>query len=318
MRAVRIHSYGDASHLVTESVPIPVPSPTQVCIKVEAAGINFVDIYERSGLYKLESLPAIMGKEGAGVIVQVGNAVTEFNVGDRVCFAFVRGSYAEFVCAEPHQLARVPDGVELKMAAASILQGLTALCFSTDTYKVKKGDRVLITSGAGGLGSILIQICKMRGAYVLTTVSCHPKAQIARANGADEVMIYKEVDLVDHVGKRGKVDVVFDSVGMSTVMKTLQCLKIRGHLVLCGNASGPVPPIDPLDLMRAGSITLTRPSLQHYLMDVNDFRLKALELFDLVKNGLKISIEEFALENAKEAQEKLTQRESTGKLILRM
>eukprot|EP00455_Lapot_gusevi_P004492 TRINITY_DN1185_c0_g2_i2.p1 TRINITY_DN1185_c0_g2~~TRINITY_DN1185_c0_g2_i2.p1 ORF type:complete len:327 (-),score=110.85 TRINITY_DN1185_c0_g2_i2:305-1285(-) len=320
MRAVRIHEFGGPEKLVFEEVAIPQPAANEVRIRVAAAGVNFVDTYQRSGLYPLP-LPNTLGKEGAGVVDCVGEAVEDFKVGDRVGFAQLQGAYADYVIGKPDQLVLLPDDLDFGTAAAALLQGMTAHAFTHDSYRIKAGDTVLVHAGAGGTGALVIQMAKLLGARVLTTVSTEDKARIAREAGADEVILYTQQDFLEETKRltNGKgVNVVYDSVGKDTYAKSLKCLAPLGTIVFCGNASGPVPPIDPLDLMRGGSLTMTRPNLMHFVATKDAFRQRAAALFELLRTQqVKIRIgATFSLEQVSDAHTALTSRASVGKLLI--
>ncbi|SPQ97982.1 unnamed protein product (mitochondrion) [Plasmodiophora brassicae] len=324
MRAVRVDEFGDSSALSCADVDVPRVGPNQVLVQMSYAGVNFVDIYNRTGLYPL-ALPFTIGKEGSGVIVARGASVSEaeFPDGHRVSFVAAEGTYAEYVVVDADKTMPVPAGVSLEQAAAVGMQGLTAHYLVTSTYPVQQGDLVLIHAGAGGTGSLLVQMAKQRGARVLTTVSSEKKAEIARRNGADHVIIYTECEFDQEVRKVTDgvgVHVVYDSVGASTWEKSLACLRCRGHLVLFGNASGPVPPIDPLRLCRSGSITLVRPTLAHYVTTRADLLDRIRDIYRWVAAGtLDVHIGRILpLGDAAKAQDLLAARKTTGKILLQV
>lgn len=320
MRAVRIHQVGGPDVLRYEEVPTPVPGSGQAMVRLEAAGVNFVDIYYRSGQYPLQ-LPAIIGQEGAGIVVALGPEVTEVKLGDRVAYSNVEQSYGEFVVAPTWRLVPIPTGLDFQQAAAAILQGMTAHYLTHTTYPLHGGDTVLVHAAAGGVGQLLVQMAKRRGASVIGTVSTEEKAQVAREAGADQVMIYTKIDFEAEVkrltGGRG-VQVVYDSVGRDTFEKSLNCLSLRGMMVLFGQASGPVPPVDVQILNRKGSLFLTRPTLHHYTATREELLQRAGDVLSWVKSGaLKLRIDRtFPLTEAAQAHHRLESRRAIGKLLL--
>ncbi len=320
MRAIRVHQFGGLEALTYEDVPQPDPRPGEIRLKVEAAGVNFIDIYYRSGQYQTP-LPVTPGSEAAGVVDAVGPDVTGFKPGDRAAFAMSLGSYAEYVTVPAAKLVPVPERVDSHLAAAVMLQGMTAHYLTIDTYPLHEGDTALIHAAAGGLGELLVQAAKLRGARVIGTVSTPEKAQLAREAGADEVILYTQTDFEPEVKRltAGKgVDVVYDSVGLTTFDKGLNCLRRRGMMVLCGQSSGAVPPLDPQVLNARGSLYLTRPTLGHYIAERGELLQRSKDLFDWMAAGkLKVRIDrEFPLEQAAEAQRYLESRQSKGKLLL--
>jgi NADPH2:quinone reductase len=321
MKAIAYDQTGDVSVLQYRDVPIPVPKEGEVLIRVKAAGVNFVDVYVRNGLYK--SPVNILGREGAGVIEALGADVTGFKVGDKVVFFSdsSSGAYAELCTVRAADATIIPDGVDFETAAALPIQGMTAHYLVHSTFKLDKEHIALIHAGAGGTGRLVIQLAKKLGARVITTVSTHEKAEIAKAAGADDVIIYTETPFDQEVLKLtdGKgVHVVYDSVGAKTWEQSLNSLRKRGHLVLFGNASGPVPAIDPLRLARQGSISLTRPRLADYLLTREESDWRMNDLFSAIKEGkLVVSIcARIALANAAEAHNFLEGRKTTGKIVL--
>lgn len=320
MHAVRIHALGGVEQLRYEDIPLPEPGPNEVRIKLEAIGVNFIDIYYRTGLYKA-ALPLILGREGAGTVGAVGNEVTEFRVGDRVAFADEPNAYAEFVVQPAERVVRIPNGVATDLAAAVILQGMTAQYLATDTYPIKAGDWALVHAGASGAGQLLVQVCKLLGANVIATVSTEEKAQVAREAGADEVILYSQVEFAPRVreltGGRG-VDVVYDSVGKDTCAGSLDSLRRRGMLVLWGNASGAPPPIDPLTLLAKGSLFMTRPRLRDYVADHAELNMRASQVFEWVRQGkLRVRIDRvLPLQEAAAAHRHLESRSAKGKVLL--
>jgi len=321
MTAVRIAQTGGPEVLsVDEKTPVPVVGPKDVLVRVAAAGINFIDTYQRKGMYPVK-LPHTLGREAAGIIEGVGaEAGNEFKVGARVVF-FGEYSYAQFVSIPAEKAIPVPPGMSLLDATALLLQGMTAHAMMTSTYVVKPGDTILIQAGAGGTGQLLVQIAKIKGARVITTVGSKDKEKIAASVGADLVINYTETDFVEAVKKYtgGKgCNAVYDGVGAATAMKSLKCCAQLGHLVLFGNASGKVPPIDPLDLMNAGSVSLTRPTVFHYLPTREVSLARSNDLFTWVAQGkLKVSVgKTFPLSGAADAHRFLESRASTGKIVL--
>ncbi|NUO63662.1 MAG: quinone oxidoreductase [Gemmatimonadaceae bacterium] len=320
MRAVRVHETGGAEALRVESIPVPRPRAGEALVRVEASGVNFVDVYKRSGLYEIP-LPATLGEEGAGTVVATGPDVHEVVPGERVAWASVLGSYAEYAVVPAWKLVPLPPEVSVRVAAAVMLQGMTAHYLATSTWPLRDGDRCLVHAAAGGVGLLLVQIAKRRGAWVVGTAGSDEKAALARAAGADEVIVYTRDDFVAEVRRlteqRG-VQVVYDSVGRSTFLSGLDVLAPRGMMVLFGQSSGPVPPIDPQILNRKGSLFLTRPTLGHYVATRDELLHRARELFAWIAAGeLQVRIgAEFPLAEAFEAHRALEGRQTTGKVVL--
>ncbi|HWP58399.1 MAG TPA: quinone oxidoreductase [Candidatus Acidoferrales bacterium] len=320
MKATRIHTYGGADVLKEEEVPLPEPGPAQARVKLEAIGVNFIDIYQRTGLYQ-NSLPFTLGMEGAGIVDAVGANVTEIRQGERVAYAMEPGAYAEYAIVPAWKLVPLPRNIDARAAAALMLQGMTAHYLTHSTYPLKTGTLALIHAAAGGVGLLLVQIAKKLGATVLGTVSTPDKARLAREAGADEVILYGEADFVGEVkrltGGRG-VHVVYDSVGRNTFEKSLECLRPRGYLVLFGQSSGPVAPLNVGVLGAKGSLFLTRPSLAHYTSTREELLWRAGDLFNWVQAGeLKLRIDRvYPLARAAEAHAALEGRQTTGKLLL--
>jgi NADPH2:quinone reductase len=320
MKAVRVHSYGGAKVLTLEDIPIPQPKPGEARVKIEASGVNFIDIYQRMGLYPLQT-PFTLGMESAGVVDAVGEGVTEVEIGDRVAYAMISGSYAEYAVVPAVKLAPLPSNLDSQSAAALMLQGMTAHYLTHSTYPLKDNETALVHAAAGGVGLLLVQIAKMRGARVIGTVSTEGKAQLAKQAGADEVILYTQADFSAETkrltGGAG-VDVVYDSVGATTFEKSLDCLRPRGYLALFGQSSGPVPPVDPAKLASKGSLFLTRPSLPHYILNRAELLMRSGDLFDWTASGrLKLRIDKvFPLREAAEAHHLLESRKTTGKLVL--
>jgi NADPH2:quinone reductase len=320
MKAIRVHDCGGPEVLKYEEIPVPEPKAGEARVKIQAIGLNFIDVYHRTGLYPLNR-PFTLGMEAAGVVDSIGAGVSEVKPGNRVAYAMVPGSYAEYAIVPAQRLVPVPDGIDEKTAAAIMLQGMTAHYLTRSTYPLKSGDTALVHAAAGGAGLLLVQIAKMLGARVIGTVSTAAKAELARAAGADEIILYTQTDFLAEVkritGGKG-VHVVYDSVGATTFDKSLECLKPRGYLVLFGQSSGPVPPLDPGKLAAKGSLFLTRPSLAHYTLDRAELLQRAGDLFAWIQSGkVKVRIEKvFDLKDAAEAQRQLEARRTTGKVVL--
>ena len=320
MKAVRVHEFGGPERLVFEDIPVPEPRDGEVRVRIHAAGVNFVDVYERKGNYPL-SLPAVAGKEGAGIVSAVGANVTGLKVGDRVAFAMNPGGYAEEVAIPAAKAVPIPAGVDFPVAAAAMVQGMTAHYLCASSFPLHAGHAALVHAAAGGVGQLLVQVAKMRGARVIATVSTEEKAALARRFGADEVILYRSEDFVARTKQAtsGKgVDVVYDSVGVDTFLKSLDCCKPRGYVVLYGQSSGPVAPVDPQLLSRKGSLFLTRPTLKDYVLDRAELLERAGEVFAWIKAGrLIVTIDKiFPLSRAAEAHQYLEDRRSLGKVIL--
>ena len=320
MKAVRVHDYGGAEVLAIEDITVPEPQAGEARVKIEAIGVNFIDIYQRTGLYPLKT-PFTLGMEGAGVVDAIGENVTEVEKGERVAYAMILGSYAEYALVPAAKLVPRPANVDSQSAAALMLQGMTAHYLTHSSYALKDGETALVHAAAGGTGLLLVQIAKMRGARVIGTVSTEAKAQLAKAAGADEVILYTQSDFLTEVKKLtgGKgVHVVYDSVGATTFEKSLDCLRPRGYLVLFGQSSGPVPPLDPGKLAAKGSLFLTRPTLAHYTLDRAELLQRAGDLFGWSASGkLKLRIDKVcSLSQAADAQRLLESRKTTGKIVL--
>lgn len=320
MKAVRIHTPGGPEVMKLEDVPEPTPKAGEAVVKVDAAGLNYVDVYQRSGLYKLD-MPLTLGLEAGGTVTAVGPGVTEVKVGDKVAYTGVAGAYAQYAAVPAPRLVALPAGLSTKQGAAMMLQGMTAHYLACSTYPLKKGDTCLVHAAAGGVGLILCQIARMRGARVIGTVSTDEKAKLAREAGADEVIRYTRQDFEAEVkritGGKG-CQVVYDSVGKTTFDKGFNCLAPRGMMVLFGQSSGPIGPFDPQILNQKGSIFLTRPSLFHYIATREELVQRASDLAEWIKAGkLKLRTEfEFPLKEAAEAHRALEGRRTTGKVLL--
>lgn len=320
MLAIRVHEYGGPEVLRAEQIPVPEPGAGQALVRLEAIGLNFIDVYHRMGAYPSD-LPITLGREGAGVVEAVGADVAEVQAGDRVAFAMVPDTYAGYAVVEAAKLVPVPDGVSSEQAAGVMLQGMTAHYLTHSTYPLQEGESCLVHAAAGGVGHLLVQVAKLRGATVIGTASTPEKVELARAAGADEVIRYTAVDFREETqrltGGRG-VDVVYDSVGKDTFMQSLRCLRPRGYLVLYGQSSGAVEPLDPQILNRYGSLFLTRPSLGHYMLTREELLERAGDLFDWLASGrLAVRIDRsFPLAEAAEAHRYLEGRQTKGKVLL--
>lgn len=319
MRAIRVEEFGGPEVLVGQDVRAPEPGPGQLRLAVEAVGVNFIDTYRRTGRYPV-NLPSTPGTEAAGVVDAVGPGVTEFGIGDRVATAGGRGAYAGQVLVPVAEAVPVPDGVDLRTAAAVLLQGMTAHYLATSTFPLAPGHTALVTAAAGGTGRLLVQVAKLRGARVLGTVSTDEKAEIARSAGADEILRYRDVEVpveVERLTGDG-VDVVYDGIGAATFGDSLRSLRRRGTFVLYGGASGPVPPFDPQELQRAGSLYLTRPTLADYTAERGELLARATELFGWLADGrVEVRIDRtWPLDEAADAHRHLEAGRTTGKLLL--
>ena len=321
MRAIRVHRPGGPEQLRLDELPVPAPGPGQARVDVAFAGVNFIDVYHRTGLYPLAP-PFIPGSEAAGVVGAVGEGVTGLQVGDRVAYAMHLGSYAEQALVDAWKLVPVPAGVGLDVAAAAMLQGMTAHYLTHSTFPLREGQVALVHAAAGGVGLLLCQIAKRIGARVIGTVSTEEKAGLARAAGADEVILYTRTSFKDEAlrltGGAG-VDVVYDSVGRTTFEDSLGSLRRRGTLVLFGQSSGPVPPFDPALLNKHGSLFLTRPSLAHYAADRPELLARAGDVLGWIAAGrLAVRVDRvLSLGEAAEAHRLLEARATSGKLLLR-
>jgi NADPH2:quinone reductase len=318
--AIRIHQPGGPEVLKWEEVDIGDPGPGQVRIRQKAAGLNFIDVYHRTGLYP-QQLPFTPGVEGAGTVGAVGDGVQDLKPGDRVAYAGPVGGYAEERLIDAGRLVKLPDEIPFDQAAAMMLQGMTARMLLRAVYRVEAGDTILVHAAAGGVGLIMCQWASALGATVIGTVSTEEKAELARAHGCAHPILYTKQDFAEEVGKitaGQKLPVVYDSVGKSTFLKSLDCLRPRGLMVSFGNASGPVDPISPLILSQKGSLFLTRPTLFNYIATRSELDEAANDLFDAVLSGkVKIEVKQrFPLKEAAEAHRALEARKTTGSTIL--
>lgn len=320
MRAVRVHAYGGGEALLLDELPTPEPGPSAVLVAVAAAGVNFIDVYHRKGFYKLP-LPLGIGIEGAGTVAAVGSSVTDLAVGDRVAWVHGQGSYATHALVPREWAVRLPAEMGFREGAALLEHGMTAHYLSHSTYAVKPGDTCLVHAAAGGVGAMLVQLAKLRGARVIGTVSTEAKERVAREAGADEVIRYTEVDFEPEVrrltGGAG-VSVVYDGVGKATFLRSLGSLARRGMLVWYGQASGPPDPFDPLLLMQKGSLYLTRPSLVHYSSTREEYQERARTVLDLYASAkLRLRIDRtYPLEQAAAAHAAVENRKTMGKVLL--
>jgi NADPH:quinone reductase len=318
VHGIRVHSVGGPDRLVWEEIQVGEPGPGEVRIKQHAAGLNFIDVYHRTGLYKLSSLPAVIGMEGAGEVAALGAGVTSFKIGDRVAYQGVLGGYAEERLIAADRLVKLPDAISYETAAAVMLQGMTVRALLRDVYNVGPGTTLLFHAAAGGVGLIACQWAKALGATLIGTVSTDEKAELARANGATHVIVTSRENFVERVreltGGEG-CDVVYDSIGKDTYQGSLECLRPRGLFVSFGNASGPVPPFD-LTLLR-GSLFVARPSVMAYTATPKELQENAADLFSMIASGaINVSVNQtFPLREAARAHELLESRRTTGSTV---
>ena len=320
MKAIQVSQTGGPEVLKLVELPIPKPKPKEAIVQIKAAGVNFIDVYFREGRYPA-SLPFVDGQEAAGVAVQVGADVATVKVGDRVAYTGALGSYAEYAAVPGDRLVRIPDQLDFKQAAAAMLQGMTAHYLSHSTYPIKRGETALIHAAAGGVGLLLVQMCKLLGARIIGTAGSEAKAALAREAGAGDVIVYTTQDFETETKRLTEakgVHVVYDGVGKTTFEKDLNVLRPRGYLVLFGGASGPVPPIDLLELTKHGSLFVTRPSLQHYVSTREELEQRSNDLFEMIVRGdLKLRIHKtYPLADAQQAHRDLEGRRTTGKILL--
>jgi NADPH2:quinone reductase len=333
MKAIQVVEVGGPEVLTLVDVPVPEPKPNEALVQIEAAGVNFIDVYFREGRYPAP-LPFINGQEAAGLVVAVGSDVTTVRLGDRVAYTGALGSYAEYAAVPAERLVKIPDELDFNQAAAAMLQGMTAHYLSHSTYPIKSGGRgphagsprgvqetVLIHAAAGGVGLLLVQMAKNLGARVIGTAGSDEKAQRARDAGADEVIVYTKQDFETETRRLTEgqgVHVVYDGVGKDTFEKDLNVLRPRGYLVLFGGASGAVPPFDLLELTKHGSLFVTRPSLQHYVATREELEQRSNDVLQgVVRGDLKLRIHKtYPLQEAQQAHRDLEGRKTTGKLLL--
>ena len=320
MKAIQVKQFGGPESMELVETQVPQPQGNEAIVKIQAAGVNFIDVYNREGRYPAP-LPMTPGQEGAGVVTALGVDARGVVVGDRVAYCAVLGSYAEYAAVPAERLVKIPEDVSDQEAAAAMLQGMTAHYLAYDTYRLRKGETALIHAAAGGTGLLLVQMARQIGVRVIATVSTEEKATLAKAAGADDTILYGEADFEAETkrltGGKG-VDVVYDSVGKSTFQKSLSVLRPRGMMVLFGGSSGAVPPFDPIALSQKGSLYLTRPSLGHYIATHRDLQQRAGSVFSMIRNGkLKLRNEHvYPLEQAVQAHRDLEGRKTTGKLLL--
>lgn len=320
MKAIQINQTGGPEVMRLVDLPTPSPGESEVVVKLDACGVNFIDTYHRTGLYPV-SLPHVLGEEGAGEVAEIGSRVTSFRKGDRVAYCSISGSYAEYAAVPADRLVKLPQAMEYQTAAALMLQGMTAHYLVNSTFPLKQGDTCVVHAAAGGVGLLLVQLAKLKGARVIGTASTEEKANLAREAGADEVILYSQEDFAEAVARMTNgqgVEVVYDSVGRTTFEGSLACLKPRGMLVLFGQSSGKVTSFDPSVLSQRGSLFLTRPSLGNYVADRNSLEARASEIFQLAASKtLKVRVgATFALADAREAHLSLEGRKTTGKVLL--
>jgi NADPH2:quinone reductase len=320
MKAIQVSQTGGPEALVLAELPEPKPKANEALVQIKAAGVNFIDVYFREGRYPTP-VPFVNGQEAAGVVTEIGSDVTEVKPGDRVAYTGALGSYAEYAAVPATRLVKIPDDLSFEQAAAAMLQGMTAHYLLHSTYKLQAGETALIHAAAGGVGLLLVQMAKMIGARVIATAGTEEKAQLARAAGADECIVYTEADfetetrrLTDGQG----VNVVYDGVGKATFEKGLNVLSPRGYMVLFGGSSGAVPPFDLIKLSQKGSLFVTRPTLAHYIVTREDLEWRAGDVLGWIAAGkLKLRIhKEYPLADAAQAHRDLEGRKTTGKLLL--
>ncbi len=320
MKQIQVKEHGGPEQMELVDAPVPQPGPQQALVRIAASGVNFIDVYFRTGHYKAP-LPVTPGNEGAGTVEAIGPDVTEVKPGDRVVYAMARGSYAEFAVVPSAALVKIPNGIDFNTAAAAMLQGMTAHYLTHSTYPLKNGDTCLVHAAAGGAGGLIVQMARMLGARVFGTVGSEEKARIARAHGVDEAILYDSQDFEMEVRRltegRG-VDVVYDSVGKTTFDKSLSSLRPRGMMALFGQSSGAVPPIDPAILNNKGSLFLTRPSLAHHVLTRQELEWRAGDVLRWIGEGkLKLRIDRtYPLADAAQAHRDLEGRRTAGKVLL--
>jgi NADPH2:quinone reductase len=318
VQAIRVHTHGDPGVLELEDIEIPRPGAGQALVRVEACGVNYIDIYYRTGAYQ-EPLPATLGREGAGTVEAIGPDVTGVKAGDRVAWVMLPGAYAEYCVLPAQRLVPVPDGVRSSDAAAAMLQGMTAHYLTRSTYALEPGDTCLVHAAAGGVGLLLCQMAHAVGARVIGTVSTPAKAELARTAGADDIILYTQQDFVSEVKRLcGGVNVVYDGVGKSTFEAGFDCLRPRGYMVVFGQSSGKPPAVDPQTLNSKGSLFVTRPTITHYIAERSELLERATDVLTAVRDGkLHLRIHRsYPLAQAADAHRALEGRESAGKLVL--
>jgi NADPH2:quinone reductase len=320
MKAIQVKQTGGPEVLQLADLPVPQPKPDEAVVKIAASGVNFIDVYQREGRYKVP-LPFVPGQEGAGVVSSVGTEMKSLKPGDRVAWSSILGSYAEYAAVPAERLVQVPPGVSDQQAAAAMLQGMTAHYLSHDAFPLKRGQTALVHAAAGGVGLLLVQMAHDIGARVIATVSTDEKAKLARQAGADEVILYTQTDFeveTKHLTGGVGVDVVYDGVGKTTFEKGLNALRPRGMMVLFGGSSGAVPPFDLIQLSQKGSLYVTRPTLPHYTATTEELRAHSTAVFKMIAEGkLKLRIEHtYPLADAATAHRDLEGRKTTGKLLL--
>jgi NADPH:quinone reductase len=320
MKAIQVKQPGGPEVIELVELPIPQPKPNEAVVKLAASGVNFIDVYQREGRYKIP-LPSVLGQEGAGVVNSLGAGVKDVKIGDRVAWTGLLGSYAEYAAVAADRLVPIPAGVTDQQAAAAMLQGMTAHYLSHDTYPLKRGETALVHAAAGGVGLLLVQMAHHIGARVIATVSTDQKAKLAREAGADEIILYTQYDFEAETkrltGGRG-VDVVYDSVGKTTFEKGLNVLRPRGMMALFGGSSGAVPPFDLITLSQKGSLYVTRPTLVHFIASREELMARSRAVFGMMAAGnLRLRIEHtYSLADAPQAHRDLEGRKTTGKLLL--
>jgi NADPH2:quinone reductase len=320
MKAIQVKQPGGPEALEFVDLPVPEPKPNEAVVKIAASGVNFIDVYQREGRYKVP-LPFVAGQEGAGSVTKIGADVKSLKVGDRVAWCGLLGSYAEYAAVAAERLVAVPAGVTDQQAAAAMLQGMTAHYLVHDVYPLKKGETILLHAAAGGVGLLIAQMAHNIGARVIGTVSTEEKAKLAREAGADEIVLYTQVDFETETkrltGGRG-VDVVYDSVGKTTFEKGLNVLRPRGMMALFGASSGAVAPFDPITLSAKGSLFLTRPGLPYYTATREELEKRSADVFGMIAAGkLKLRVEhKYPLAEAQQAHRDLESRRTTGKILL--
>jgi len=320
MKAIQIKQVGGPEAMKLVELPVPAPKASEAVVKLAASGVNFIDVYQREGRYKV-ALPFVLGQEGAGTVTAVGDGVKSVKVGDRVAWVSVLGAYAEYAAVPAERLVPIPAGVTDRQAAAALLQGMTAHYLAYDTHPLKRGQTALVHAAAGGVGLLLVQMAHNLGARVIATVSTEEKAKLAREAGADDVILYTQADFETETkrltGGKG-VDVVYDSVGKTTFEKGLNVLRPRGMMVLYGGSSGAVPPFDLIELSLKGSLFVTRPTLGHYTLTREELVARSGAVFGMMEAGkLKLRIEHvYPLAEAQRAHRDLEGRKTTGKLLL--